>query len=57
MLSCCISIKEEAVAGATIEDEKFVHESVGSFFTLQGAMNNHCNNERIPWDDSIDDYA
>lgn len=50
-------IKEWAVAKITFEEGKFVHESISTFFTLQGALKKHCQIIGIPSDESIDDYA
>jgi HNH endonuclease len=54
------SMKEWSVAKVTIENEKFVHEGGGTFFTLQGALKQHCSLLAIhfgEWGMSIDDYA
>lgn len=45
------------MAIVTIEDEKFVHESISTYFTIQGAIKKHRQIVGVPWDDSIDDYA
>jgi hypothetical protein len=50
-------IKNWSVAKVTIENEKFVHENVHSYFTLQGALKAHCNLLGIPFEESIDDYS
>lgn len=51
------AVKEWAVTKITEAGDKLVHESIGSFFTLQGAMKRHCAIAEVPLDDSIDDYA
>jgi hypothetical protein len=51
------AVKEWAVTKITEAEDKLVHESFGSFFTLQGAMKRHCAIAEVPLDDSIDDYA
>ena len=50
-------IKNWSVAKVTIENEKFVHENVHSYFTLQGALKAHCNLLGVPLVESIDDYT
>jgi len=50
-------IKEWAVAKVTEAGCHLIHESSGSFFTLQGAIKQHCAIAEVPWDESIDDYA
>jgi hypothetical protein len=50
-------IKDWALTKVTVEDGKFVHESLGSFFTLQHALKRHCSVLNISFEDSIDDYA
>jgi hypothetical protein len=50
-------IKGWSVAKVTIQNAKFVHEG-GSYFTLQGALKNHCSLLGIPFEgESIDDYS
>ena len=52
------SVKPWAVAKVTIENGKFVHESVGSFFELNGAKKAHFELLDIPFSgESIDDYS
>jgi hypothetical protein len=50
-------IKEWALTKVTVENGKFVHESVRTYFSLQGALKEHCNLLCIPFAESIDDYA
>jgi hypothetical protein len=49
--------KQWSVAKVTIENEKFVHESGGTYFTLQGALKQHCSLLGVPFGESIDDYS
>ena len=52
------AIKPWAVAMVTIEDGKFVHEAVGTFFELNGAKKAYYHLLGIPFAaDSIDDYS
>jgi len=52
------AIKPWAVAKITVENEKFVHESIGTFFELNGAKKEHFGLLGIPFDvESIDDYC
>lgn len=53
------SIKNFALARVQEEDEKFVHESLGSFFTLIGAQKQFNLAMGLEWtgEDSIDDYC
>ena len=51
------AVKEWAVTKITKAGDKLVHESIRTFFTLQGAMKRHCAIAEVPLDDSIDDYA
>lgn len=52
------AVKGWAVAKVTIENDKFVHESRGSYFTFEGAMKMHCSLLNIPceYGESIDDF-
>ena len=50
-------IKQWGVTKVTVEDGKFIHESVRTYFTLQGALKEHCKLLNVPIDESIDDYA
>lgn len=50
-------IKNWALTKVTIENGKFVHESVRTFFDLQGALKEHCRLVDLPFADSIDDYS
>ncbi|WP_255154313.1 HNH endonuclease signature motif containing protein [Ferruginibacter sp. HRS2-29] len=53
------SIKRWAVATITFEDNKFVHESLGAFFSVEGAEKVYCLAQGLEWTggDSIDDYC
>jgi hypothetical protein len=51
------SIKGWALARVTVENGKFVHESVSSYFSLQGALKAHCRLLDVPFGESMDDYA
>jgi hypothetical protein len=53
------SVKGWAVAKITVEDGKFIHESKGSFFTREGALNAYSKLLGIPapYGDTIDDFA
>ncbi|MEI6143962.1 MAG: hypothetical protein WCP85_32100 [Mariniphaga sp.] len=52
------AIKPWAVAKITFENEKFVHESIGMYFELNGAKKTHYELLGIPFiGDSIDDYC
>lgn len=50
-------IKEWAVAKVFVEQGLFCHESVGMYFTLQGALKAYCEIIGEPLDESIDDFA
>ena len=52
-------VKEWALAGVSIEDGLFVHENLGSFFTLEGATKEYVLKRGLKWEggDSIDDYC
>lgn len=50
-------IKGWSVAKVTIENGKFVHEAVRTYFTLQGALKEHCTLLGIPFEEFIDDYS
>lgn len=53
------SIKPWSLAQVTFEDDVFVHESCGTFFTLEGAEKQFTLIQNLLWDggDSIDDYC
>lgn len=52
------SVKPWAVAKVTVENGKFIHESVGSFFELNGAKKAHFGLLGIPYSgESIDEYC
>jgi hypothetical protein len=52
-------IKGWAVAKVTVENGKFVHESLGSCFTVEGAIKRHCGLLNIPceYKETFDDFA
>jgi hypothetical protein len=50
-------VKEWALAKVTVESGKFVHESVRTYFSLQGALKEHCKLVDVPFNESIDDYS
>jgi hypothetical protein len=49
--------KEWALTKVTVENGKFVHESVRTYFSLQGALKQHCTLLCVPFEESIDDNA
>jgi hypothetical protein len=51
------SVKDWASAKVTVENKKFVHEFVSTYFTLQGALKAHCKLIDVPFEDSVDDYS
>ncbi len=52
-------IKEWSLAQVSIDDQFFVHESRGTFFTLEGATKQFTLAQGLEWEggDSIDDYS
>lgn len=52
-------VKNWALAGVSVEDGLFVHENLGSFFTLDGATKQYVLKRGLKWEggDSIDDYC
>jgi len=51
------AVKPWAVAKVTIEEGRFVHESIGSYLELNGAKKAHFKLLGIPFSgESIDDY-
>lgn len=52
-------IKPWAIAKITIEDNKYVHESISTFFTYEGAQKVFTIEQGLEWTggDSIDDYC
>lgn len=50
-------IKPWTLTKVTFEDGHFVHESLGTFFSLEGAVKNYCASRGLPWTESIDDYS
>lgn len=50
-------IKEWSVSKVTIEGDKFVHESIGTYFGLAGATKFFCIERGEPWHESIDDFS
>jgi len=53
------AIKQWSLTQVTMEDGLFVHESIGTFFSLEGAQKQFCLAQGLPWEggDSIDDYC
>ncbi len=62
------AVKHFAVAIVVRESESIIHESGGTFFTLEGAAKahcrqldvpgeTHCDRRGLPWGESIDDYC
>ena len=52
------SVKGWAVAKVTIEDGKFVHEAMGTFFTPEGAEKKHCGLLGRPFEgETFDDFV
>ena len=56
-------IKKWSLAKVAIENGKFVHETVGTYFGFQGALKNHCILLGIPFEElgipleTLDDYS
>jgi hypothetical protein len=58
-LLCVVSnlrgnVKEWGLTKVTVENGKFIHESLGTYFTLQGALKQHCGLLDVPFMESID---
>jgi hypothetical protein len=53
------AVKPWSLARVTLEGGRFVHESCGTFFSLEGAEKQFTLIQGMPWDgeDSIDDYC
>jgi HNH endonuclease len=53
------AVKEWTVAKVTVENEKFVHESVSTYFSLEGALKAYCKlvDIDVPFEESVDDYS
>lgn len=53
------AIKQWALAKVTYENDLFVHESLGTFFTQEGVEKQYCLAQGLEWSggDSIDDYC
>jgi hypothetical protein len=53
------AVKAFAVAKVTVENQKFVHESERTYFTLEGALKAYGKlvDIDIPLEDTIDDYS
>jgi hypothetical protein len=49
-------IKKWALTKVTVENGKFIHESVRTYFSLQGALKEYCTLLGDPFEESIDDY-
>jgi hypothetical protein len=52
-------VKDWALARVSVEDRHFVHEGLGTFFTVEGATKQYVLKRGLKWDggDSIDDYC
>ncbi len=56
-------VKDYAVAKVTLEEGKYIHTSVSTYFTYDGAAKSHCELIGIPWEKPegyegcIDDYC
>ena len=56
-------VKDYAVAKVTLEEGKYIHTSVSTYFTYDGAAKSHCELIGIPWEipegyeGCIDDYC
>jgi hypothetical protein len=52
-------VKPWSLAKVTYEGGRFVHESCGTFFALEGAEKQFTLIQGLPWEggDSIDDYC
>lgn len=50
-------LKPWTLTEVTLEDGHFVHESRGTFFTLEGAVKQFCISRGEDWQESVDDYA
>ena len=50
-------VKGWSLAKVTIENGKFVHEAVRTYFSLQGALKAHCNLLGVAFEEFIDDYT
>jgi len=52
-------VKDWALARVSVEDRLFVHESLGSFFKLEGAKKQYVLERGLKWEggDTIDDYC
>ncbi|MDF1592572.1 MAG: HNH endonuclease signature motif containing protein [Desulfobacterales bacterium] len=52
-------VKDSALARVWVEDRLFVHESLGTFFTLEGATKQYVLKRGLKWEggDTIDDYC
>ncbi|WP_109312646.1 HNH endonuclease signature motif containing protein [Ruegeria sp. AU67] len=58
VLSHCVSgIKDWAIAQIQTKDQLFYHKSIGTFFTLQGALKEFCKLSDESYEDCIDDYC
>ena len=53
------SVKDWALSKITVENGKFVHESVGTYFSLEGALNAYSELLGIdaPYGETIDDFC
>jgi hypothetical protein len=52
-------VKDWSLARVLVEDELFVHEALGTFFTLEGATKQYVIKRGLNWEggDTIDDYC
>jgi hypothetical protein len=52
-------VKDWALARVSVEDRLFVHEGLGTFFTLEGATKQYVLERGLKWEggDTIDDYC
>ena len=49
--------KEWVLTKVTVESGKFTHESVRTYFSLQGALKEKCKLADVPFNESIDNYS
>lgn len=52
-------VKDWALARVSVEDQLYVHENLGTFFTLEGATKQYVLKRGLKWEggDTIDDYC
>lgn len=53
------AVKPWSLAKVTFEDSRFVHESCGTFFSLEGAEKQFAVSQGLPWEggETLDDYC